>query len=75
MTDVKGDAGLASDRWQELTLVQQLGNIGSEVGRALRPRPKTTNNAWKPHWARTLELFHLTIADPRLIGVCRNCRG
>jgi len=28
--------GLASGRWQQLSLVEQLGNVGSEVGRMLR---------------------------------------
>ncbi len=35
MTDAR-HATLAAGRWNQLTLVQQLANIGSEVGRAAR---------------------------------------
>lgn len=55
---------LAAGRWHSLTLFEQLGNVGSEVGRTARARQKdaqTFDNAV----ARTLELIDLTIADPR----------
>lgn len=54
---------LAAGRWFELSLAEQLGNIGSEVHRAARARgdEKRFENAV----ARALELFHLTISDPR----------
>lgn len=58
---------LASGRWQKLSLVEQLGNIGSEVGRAQQWRNKDEklyNGAIK----RALELFDLTLADPRWKG-------
>jgi hypothetical protein len=29
-------AGVSKERWQALTLAEQLGNIGSEVGRAAK---------------------------------------
>jgi hypothetical protein len=29
---------LSAGRWQSLTLVEQLGNVGSEVGRAIRAK-------------------------------------
>lgn len=54
----------AAGRWWELSLAEQLGNVGSEVSRALR---------WRDHDARlsagalerALELMDLTLADPR----------
>lgn len=61
-------ASLAAGRWQEMTLVEQLANIGSEVGRAARA--KSLHN--EPRlWAaleRGLELFDLTLADDRWRG-------
>lgn len=54
---------LASGRWHELSLVEQLANIGSEVGRAARARgdQERFDNAV----GRALDLFDLTISDPR----------
>jgi hypothetical protein len=55
---------MAAGRWQELTLAQQLGHVGSEVSRALRWRardPKIARGALE----RALELLDLTLADPR----------
>jgi hypothetical protein len=50
-----------------MALAEQLGNIGSEVSRAIRWRSRNERLA---HGAlvRALELFDLTIADPRLRG-------
>lgn len=52
---------LASGRWQQLTLVEQMANVGSEVIRALNWRGK--NNAAYCHMAaeRSLELMDLTL--------------
>jgi hypothetical protein len=54
---------LAEGRWFKMTLAEQLGNIGSEVGRVMRARndPKRRENAA----FRALELFELTLSDPR----------
>ncbi len=56
---------LASGRWQEFTLIEQLANIGAEIGRALSWMMK--GDEWKSLRAleRGLELFDLTIADER----------
>jgi hypothetical protein len=55
---------LAGGRWHELTLAEQLGNVGSEVSRAARWMER---NAQLAHGAlyRALGLFDLTLADPR----------
>ena len=58
---------LASGRWQELSLVEQLGNIGTEVSRVQRwfnKDKKSYDNAV----LRTLELFDLTLSDSRWKG-------
>lgn len=55
---------LAAGRWFELTLAEQLGNVGSEVSRALRWRDRDSGIAWRA-LVRALELLDLTLADPR----------
>jgi hypothetical protein len=54
---------LANGRWYSLSLSEQLGNIGSEVNRAIKARGDITrfNHAVE----RGLELFDLTLSDPR----------
>jgi hypothetical protein len=60
-------AGLAAGRWYVLPLVEQLANVGSEVGGASRWKekdPQACENAFNP----ALELLDLTIGDPRWTG-------
>ena len=54
---------LAAGRWQKLTFVEQMANIGSEVERALNWQTK--NNADYVHQAfeRSLELIDLTLEN------------
>lgn len=52
-------------RWQELSLVEQLGNIGSEVGRAIAAHRNGNAERSARALDRALELFDLTIADQR----------
>jgi len=54
---------LAAGKWFTLSLVEQLGNIGSEVGRAMRARGD--EKRFEGAVARALELFDLTLSDPR----------
>ena len=56
---------LAAGRWWELSLHAQLGNIGSEISRATRWRSKNPALA-EGALHRALELFDLTLDDPRL---------
>lgn len=56
---------LAAGRWYELTLIEQMANIGADVGRALKWRAKKDKKLMQGALERTLELFDLTIADPR----------
>ncbi len=54
-------------RWQELTLPEQLGNVGSEVGRAAKWQDKDDKLFWGAV-ERALELFDLTLDDTRWKG-------
>ena len=55
---------LAAGRWWELTLAEQLGNVGSEVSRAARWTGRNPDLATRA-LHRALELLDLTLADPR----------
>ena len=57
--------GLAAGRWNELTLLEQLANVGSEVGRATRAKALGNDERLAGALGRCLELFDLTIADVR----------
>ena len=59
---------LAAGRWFEMTLPQQLGNVGSEFERALKWKQKGQSQLFESATARMLELLDLTIADPRWHG-------
>lgn len=61
---------LASGRWHTLSLAEQLGNIGSEVGRAGRAQGRDAAR-FQSSVDRALELFGLTLADPRWRGRLR----
>jgi hypothetical protein len=61
---------LASGRWQGLSLVEQLANVGSEVGRMLRWRDRDERLMAKA-FERALELLDFTLADPRWRGRLR----
>jgi len=65
---VSAHVGLAAGRWQTLTLAEQLGNIGSEVGRAIRAGERDDPQRFEGALGRALELFDLTMADPRWRG-------
>jgi hypothetical protein len=55
---------LAAGRWRQLSLAEQLANVGSEVGRARRWRGRDDRLA-DAALERALELLDLTLADQR----------
>lgn len=55
---------LAAGRWWELSLFEQLGNIGSEISRAVKWSGRNDELA-RGAFERALELFDLTLDDPR----------
>ena len=66
MTSESQHLTLASGSWFKLSLFEQLGNIGSEVSRSIKGR-----NSHARYWgavSRALDLFYLTVADPRWKG-------
>lgn len=55
---------LADGRWRGLTFAEQMGNVGSEVSRALRWQGRD-QALFERAMERALELLDLTIGDPR----------
>lgn len=66
---------LAAGRWNDLSLAEQLANVGSEVSRALNWRRKGNEEFSRRAAARALELLDLSIgcagAYPRLKELAR----
>lgn len=67
---------LASGRWFELNLMEQMANIGAEIGRAINWRRQANPLYSQQAFFRGLELLWLTIEDPqnrgaRLKELCR----
>ena len=56
---------LASGRWDELTTIEQMANIGSEVERSIKWKNKGNEKYARLAFERALELFDLTIDDPK----------
>lgn len=52
---------LASGRWSQLTFLEQMANIGSEIERALNWRAKHNTAYCLSAFKRTLELIDLTL--------------
>lgn len=61
-------SGLAAGGWKELTLIQQMANVGSEVGRAIRSWESGNTKRFEGALGRALELFDLTARDERWRG-------
>ena len=57
-----------ASRWKEMSLVEQLGNVGSEVERAFSWKRKGNDEFAGRAFDRSLELIDLTIGDPRWKG-------
>ena len=55
---------LASGRWQELSLTEQMANVGSEISRAVHWH-NIDKKLYEVAIARALELLDFTIQDPR----------
>ena len=54
---------LAAGRWSQLSLLEQMANIGSEVERALNWRAKNNADYAQKAFERTLELIDLTLEN------------
>lgn len=64
-------------RWATMSLAEQMGNIGSEVGRSIRANAAGNAARFERALARALELFSLTASDARWQGPRRReiCRA
>ena len=66
---------LASGRWSQLSLLEKLGNIGSEVERTIKWKEKGKEKFEQKAFLRSLELFDLTLSSgltgPQLREVAR----
>ena len=65
-----------SGRWYEMTLAEQLGNVGSDVDRIISWRKKENEEYATNAFYRALELLDLTKSDkrwhgPKLKELCR----
>lgn len=56
---------LASGHWNELTTIEQMANVGSEVERSIKWRNKNNQEYATMAFERALELFDLTANDPK----------
>lgn len=52
---------LAAGRWQQMSFLEQMANIGSEVERAINWRAKQNNDYSRQAFERALELIDLTL--------------
>ena len=68
MTGSAGHVEAAAGRWANLTLVEQMANVGSEVERAIRAHEAGRVTRFDHALARALELFDLTATDARWRG-------
>ena len=69
MTSGSDHLEAARASWAKFSLIEQMANIGSEVSRALRAKDNQPR-----YWgavARALDLFYLTVEDPRWRGRLR----
>ena len=57
-----------SKKWFQLSLSEQMANIGSEVIRAVKWHNKGEKEHKEKALERALELFDLTLSDPRWHG-------
>lgn len=62
---------LAAGRWTELSIVEQLAHVGSEVDRTIRAHEAGRKDRFDSALARALELFDLTASDERWRGARR----
>jgi len=56
---------LASGKWERMTFMEQMANVGSEVERMIQWKKKNNENYSQKAFERALELLDLTIADSK----------
>jgi hypothetical protein len=68
---LKHHKGLTPERWFKFTLMEQLANVGAEIGRTISWRNKGDLEYSRAAFERALELLDLTVADPKNKGAKR----
>jgi hypothetical protein len=58
---------LANGRWRTFSLLEQLGNVGSEIDRTINYKKRNLDQMSQEAFERGLELLDLTIQDPKNI--------
>jgi hypothetical protein len=53
------------ERWRKFSLAEQLGNVGSEVGRLISAKKKGDEKLSNSAFERAVELIDLTIMDKK----------
>lgn len=53
------------NKWNRLSLMEQLGNVSSEIGRTFAAKRRGDNDASETALARVFDLFDATAADTR----------
>jgi len=61
----------ATGRWFELSLLEQLANIGMDVERAIRWKNKGNEEYSRAAFESVLELIYMTVEDPENKGRLR----
>ena len=56
---------LAAGRWYDLSFLEQMGNVGAEIGRTVAWKEKNRPDYSQRAFERALELLDLTISDPK----------
>jgi len=59
---------LAGGRWFEFSLIEQMANVGADVGRAIKWGKKGDMEKSRQAFDRALELLILTVRDPKYKG-------
>lgn len=54
---------ISTERWAALPFIEQMANIGSEIGRALNWREKNNEHYSQKAFERSLDLISLTIEN------------
>lgn len=68
---MKHHTDLTQERWNKFSLFMQLANVGCDVSRAIRHRKNGRSVDSSYAFERALELWHLTVADPKNKGRLR----
>jgi hypothetical protein len=70
-TDQRKLKPLAEGRWQDLSLCQQMANIGSEIGRAIKWKNQANQKLYEKFLFKGIEYLDLTIQDKKYLSTAK----